>query len=96
MSSFKPNEPKREEFRRYLERAGVLDALTKVLVMLYEETEKPDDALEYIRKRIGGITEETVEVDELKKKLDESEAMNRELRKKLAKLEINDDNEAEE
>lgn len=38
---------KREEFRKYLERAGVMDALTKVLVSLYEETEKPDDALEY-------------------------------------------------
>ena len=24
-----------------------MDALTKVLVMLYEEPEKPDDALEY-------------------------------------------------
>jgi hypothetical protein len=30
-----------------LERAGVMDALTKVLVSLYEEAEKPDDALEY-------------------------------------------------
>lgn len=30
-----------------MERAGVMDALTKVLVSLYEEAEKPDDALEY-------------------------------------------------
>jgi len=30
-----------------LERGGVMDALTKVLVSLYEEAEKPDDALEY-------------------------------------------------
>ena len=60
-------ESKREEFRRYLEGAGVLDAFTKgscccwlltmsllslilspaVLVGLYEEPEKPPDALEY-------------------------------------------------
>ena len=42
-----PIDSKREEFRKYLERAGVMDALTKVLVSLYEEAEKPDDALEY-------------------------------------------------
>lgn len=38
---------KREEFRKYLERSGVMDALTKILVSLYEETERPTDALEY-------------------------------------------------
>lgn len=42
-----PSDSKKEEFRKYLERAGVMDALTKVLVSLYEETEKPNDALEY-------------------------------------------------
>ncbi len=41
------SESKREEFRRYLEGTGVLDALTKVLVGLYEEPDKPSDALEY-------------------------------------------------
>lgn len=44
---FQPPNSKSEEFRKYLERAGVMDALTKVLVSLYEEPEKPDDALEY-------------------------------------------------
>lgn len=44
---FQPIDSKREEFRKYLERAGVMDALTKVLVMLYEEVDKPQDALEY-------------------------------------------------
>lgn len=41
-----PSEGKREEFRKYLEKTGVMDALTKVLVSLYEEPEKPEDALE--------------------------------------------------
>ena len=45
--SFQPADSKREEFRKYLEKAGVLDALTKVLVGLYEEPEKPNNALEY-------------------------------------------------
>ncbi|CAH0683077.1 c-Myc-binding protein [Helicoverpa armigera] len=53
MSSYKPIDSKREEFRRYLERAGVMDALTKVLVSLYEEPDKPEDALEYVRKHLG-------------------------------------------
>lgn len=39
-------EKKKEEFRQYLERSGVIDALTKVLVGLYEEPEKPANAIE--------------------------------------------------
>lgn len=42
-----PSEGKREEFRKYLEKNGVMDALTRVLVNLYEEVDKPEDALEY-------------------------------------------------
>ncbi|XP_011315023.1 C-Myc-binding protein [Fopius arisanus] len=91
MSNYKPNDSKREEFRRYLERAGVLDALTKVLVMLYEEPEKPDDALEYIRKHLGGITDVTLKVESLEKTLEDVKAENRELKTKLAKLEISGD-----
>lgn len=52
MTTLKPSENKREEFRKYLERTGVMDALTKVLVSLYEEPDKPDDALEYIRNKL--------------------------------------------
>lgn len=40
-SYYKPIDAKREEFRKYLERAGVMDAVTKALVSLYEEDEKP-------------------------------------------------------
>jgi hypothetical protein len=42
----KQNDSRKEEFRRYLEKAGVLDAFTKALVGLYEEPEKPTDAIE--------------------------------------------------
>ncbi|XP_050294426.1 c-Myc-binding protein homolog [Anthonomus grandis grandis] len=51
--SYKPSEGKREEFRKYLEKNGVMDALTRVLVNLYEEADKPDDALEYIRDKMA-------------------------------------------
>ena len=39
-------ESKKEEFRKYLEKAGVIDQLTRVLVGLYEEPEKPQNAIE--------------------------------------------------
>ncbi|XP_036141587.1 c-Myc-binding protein homolog isoform X2 [Monomorium pharaonis] len=78
-----------EEFRKYLERSGVMDALTRILVKLYEESEKPTDALDYIRKTLGDIVEDsnTVEIDSLKKELKESKAQIAELKAKLSKYE---------
>ncbi|KAL3523711.1 hypothetical protein ACH5RR_016545 [Cinchona calisaya] len=49
-------EAKKEAFRKYLESSGVLDALTKVLVALYEQDEKPSSALEFIQQKLGGPT----------------------------------------
>ena len=40
---------RREEFRKYLEKEGILESLTKVLINLYEEPEKPSDALAFTR-----------------------------------------------
>jgi hypothetical protein len=42
MSTYKPGDSKREDFRKYLEKSGVLDAFRKTLVELYEENEKPN------------------------------------------------------
>ena len=44
---------KREEFRRYLEKEGVLEQLTKTLCSLYEEPEKPSNAVAFISKTIA-------------------------------------------
>ncbi|EOY10991.1 Uncharacterized protein TCM_026255 isoform 2 [Theobroma cacao] len=49
-------EAKNETFRKYLESSGVLDALTKVLVALYEQNEKPSSALEFVQQKLGGPT----------------------------------------
>ncbi|XP_022905259.2 c-Myc-binding protein [Onthophagus taurus] len=69
--TYKPSESKREEFRRYLEKTGVMDALTKALVSLYEEPDKPADALMYLLNKLalqtGGET-----LDSIKKRLQES------------------------
>eukprot|EP00934_Nitzschia_sp_Nitz4_P008757 Nitzschia sp. Nitz4//scaffold12_size214221//157639//158112//NITZ4_001522-RA/size214221-augustus-gene-0.10-mRNA-1//1//CDS//3329535086//8747//frame0 len=56
---------KKEEFRRYLEQTGVLDALTKVLVGLYEEPDRPQHAVEYIKRYIGAPP--NVDIDGLKR-----------------------------
>ncbi|CAL8076063.1 unnamed protein product [Calicophoron daubneyi] len=88
MSTYKPGDSKREEFRKYLERAGVLDTLTKVLVGLYEEPEKPENALEFIKKHLqadgpdpADVEAMKVELAELRQKIELLEAENMELKR---------------
>jgi len=47
---------KKEEFHKYLEKSGVLDQLTKVLVGLYEVPERPGNAIEFIKDFLPGPT----------------------------------------
>ncbi|KAK3558581.1 hypothetical protein QTP86_021687, partial [Hemibagrus guttatus] len=90
--SFIASESKREQFRRYLEKAGVLDSLTNVLVALYEETEKPSNALDecfvsFIKQHLSAGDPDSsqaevlrVELEELQQKYDLLQEENRELR----------------
>merc|ERR1712029_1266933 len=71
---------KKEEFKKYLEKAGVLELLTKSLVSLYEEPEKPNDAVNYLKKSVGGTDGDKVEIDKL-------QTENTELKAKIAALE---------
>merc|ERR1712137_1148061 len=77
-ATFGAPDTKKEEFRRYLERSGVIDALTKVLVGLYEEPEKPANALDFVKLTLGAPT--GLDVEQLK-------AENEQLRAKLEELE---------
>eukprot|EP00051_Salpingoeca_urceolata_P002300 m.48953 g.48953 ORF g.48953 m.48953 type:complete len:96 (+) comp12035_c0_seq1:306-593(+) len=80
----------KKEFRQYLETTGVVDMLTKVMVGLYEEPEKPEDALKFIRKHLGSAPSSSdaatlaEEVDRLKKANEELQAENAALKKQLA------------
>lgn len=84
--TFKPTEGKREEFRRYLEKSGVMDALTKVLVCLYEEPDKPSDPLQYLITKLtlqtGGETVEQMrgQLLEAFARIDDLEKENRALK----------------
>ena len=61
------------QFWRYLEKSGVLDTLTKVLVVLYEEPEKPNSALDFLKHCLGAATPENLEIELLRLELAEME-----------------------
>lgn len=93
MTTYRGADSKREEFRRYLEKAGVLDALTKVLVGLYEEPEKPNNALDFLKQHLGASGPETadvealkLEVTELRQKVEQLTEENQELKAKVQQL----------
>ena len=75
--SVQTTEQKKEEFRKFLEKTGVIDQLTKVLVGLYEEPEKPQNAVDFIKRSLGAPQES--DTDMLK-------AENEELNRKVAEL----------
>lgn len=66
MTTYRAADSKREEFRKYLEKAGVLDTLTKVLVVLYEEPEKPNNALDFLKQHLNVSGPEAADVEALK------------------------------
>jgi hypothetical protein len=66
----------------------VIDSLTKVLVGLYEESEKPPNAVDYVKRFMGAPTGVDVEAmrlenEELKKKNAELQKTIEELNKRL-------------
>ena len=72
MAAAQTPEQKKEEFRKYIERSGVVDQLTKVLVGLYEEPEKPQNAVDFIKKCLGAPSDTDIDIlkadnDDLKK-----------------------------
>merc|ERR1712190_383088 len=73
---------KREEFRKYLEKEGVLEYLTKHLVPLYEKADKPTSALEYLKNNFAGK-----EVSDAKEKVETLESENKDLKSSLDRLE---------
>lgn len=87
---------RREEFRKYLEKEGILESLTKSLVALYEEPDKPSDALSFVRNIFAASEMQTMraqvenltrENEQLKTKVSTLETDKADLEKKIVKME---------
>ena len=74
-------ESKKEEFRKYLEKTGVIDHLTRALVGLYEEGDKPNNSIDYLKKNLGAPVE--LDTLKLKSELDKVKEENVKIRKEL-------------
>ena len=89
MTAKMSQDAKKDEFRKYLEKAGVLELLTKSLVQLYEvnmlqhtvtkckavqEPEKPSDALSYLKNTVGGSADDKTVIENLKTENDQLKA----------------------
>ena len=84
--SAQTTEQKKEEFRKYLERAGVIDQLTKVLVGLYEDPDKGGNAIEKIKKDLGAPSDTDVEA--LKAENEELRNGNSQLQRDIEQLKV--------
>ena len=67
-----------------MEKTGVIDQLTKVLVGLYEEPEKPQNAVDFIKRSLGAPQES--DVDQLKAENEELKRNVTELQKRVDAL----------
>lgn len=94
MTTYRSNVPvdsKKEEFRKYLEKSGVFSALTKALTSLYDEPQRPEDALSYVKARLDvDTTNENVralkrELDETAKKLEILQLEHSELKSQMTR-----------
>lgn len=73
-------ESKKDEFRKYLERTGVIDAITRVLVGLYEEPSVPN-AMEYVKTHLGAHA--NIDVEGLERENQELKRQVQTLKKQL-------------
>ncbi|XP_037650305.1 C-Myc-binding protein [Sebastes umbrosus] len=94
MAHYRASESKREQFRRYLEKSGVLDTITSVLVALYEETDKPNNALDFIKLQLGAAGPEPADAETLRMEMSDLQQKcnllmeeNKELRNRLMQYE---------
>ncbi|XP_077302949.1 c-Myc-binding protein-like [Arctopsyche grandis] len=55
----KATESKREKFRKFVERCGIMEIVTRALTDLYEEQlQEPEEALDFFRKKISVSSDE--------------------------------------
>lgn len=79
--SYETQDSQKEDFRRYLEKSGVISQLTRVLVGLYEEADKPTQAIDYVKKHLGAPS--GIDVEDIKAENEELKKRNVELQKQV-------------
>ncbi|KAG8250265.1 hypothetical protein J6590_105372 [Homalodisca vitripennis] len=74
MSSYKPNslvsiEDKRTEVLQKLQEVSAMEAVTNLLLMLFDEPERPENAVEYLREKMGNKRHSAEELVNLRTEL---------------------------
>lgn len=69
-----------------MERAGVIDALSKALIKLYEEQNKPEDAIRFVRKFMCESCPDDAQYDVMKNDLEEAKTHISKLEQELERL----------
>ena len=72
-------EAKKEEFKGYLDKTGAIDQISKILVKLFDQPEKPSNTVEYMMKFLG--VEEAVDVNTILKEFESATEKNIRLKK---------------
>lgn len=88
MSSYKPIDGSKEDFRKYLDRTGVLDAMTKVLIKC--NSDRPANAIDYILENMGDHTEKAETLVSLKAQLSSAQEEIERLKAEVKKLQCGD------
>lgn len=87
MSSFKPIDGSKEDFRKYLDRKGVLDAITKVLIKC--NSDRPENAIEYLLDNLGERLKDKDTIARLESELNDARNEVEVLKREISALKLN-------
>ncbi|XP_049541568.1 c-Myc-binding protein [Anopheles darlingi] len=94
MSNYKPIDSTKEDFRKYLNRQGVLDAITKVLTKC--NSNRPENAIEFLVNNLGDRVKEEETIARLTSALTDAQNEIARLNKIINTLKGNQDGDEKE
>lgn len=87
MSSFKPIDGSKEEFRKYLDRKGVLDAITKVLIKC--NSDRPENPIQFLLDNMGERLKDKDTIARLENELNDARNEIEVLKREMNALKVN-------